>query len=129
MTKNSTSSRSDLILDPYAVLGVGRDADQAEIKRAYFRLVRAHPPERDPQMFKHIRAAYERLRTPEVQARTDLFLLQRPSKPPMRRMPKLDLSLHPEDLLMAARSLGDLGRTDFRQDFRRIVARVSKQSS
>jgi curved DNA-binding protein CbpA len=62
--------------NPYKVLGVERTATEAEIKQAYFRLVREHPPERDPEGFKHIRAAYEKLRAGGERAETDLFLIE-----------------------------------------------------
>ncbi len=47
----------------YEILGISRDADQNEIKKAYFRQLRKHTPETDPEGFKEIRAAYERLKT------------------------------------------------------------------
>ncbi|MEW6208802.1 MAG: DnaJ domain-containing protein [Acidobacteriota bacterium] len=59
--------------DPYKTLGVESNATEAEIKQAYFALVRAHPPESDPQGFKRIRAAYEKLRSRGERAETDLF--------------------------------------------------------
>jgi curved DNA-binding protein CbpA len=62
--------------NPYKVLGVERTATEAEIKQAYFRLIREHPPERDPEGFKHIRAAYEKLRAGGERAETDLFLIE-----------------------------------------------------
>src|SRR5437879_666487 len=65
--------------NPYKVLGIERDASEAEIKRAYFTLVREHPPERDPDGFKRIRAAYEQLRTSGERAETDLFLIEGPA--------------------------------------------------
>ncbi len=103
-------------LDPYAVLGLTRAATPAEIKQAYFGLVRAHPPERDPETFKRIRAAYERLRDPEQRVEADMLLLNPwPEAGRKRRLPKLDLSLHPEDVLAAARALTDLDRTDWRE--------------
>ncbi len=46
----------------YEVLGLTPGASQEEIKRAYFRLVRIHTPERDPDAFCKIREAYEHLR-------------------------------------------------------------------
>jgi len=45
--------------DPFSILGVGDDAGDAEIKRAYLALVRMHSPEREPERFEIIRAAYE----------------------------------------------------------------------
>lgn len=61
--------------NPYKVLGVERNATEAEIKQAYFALIREHPPERDPEGFKQIRAAYEKLRASGERAETDLFLI------------------------------------------------------
>ena len=46
----------------YETLGLSTDADQSDVKKAYFRLVRAHPPEKDPELFQKIRLAYERLK-------------------------------------------------------------------
>lgn len=62
--------------NPYEVLGLQRDAGEAEIKRAYFQLVRQHPPERDPEGFKRIRSAYEKLKNTEQRAGTDLFTIE-----------------------------------------------------
>jgi curved DNA-binding protein CbpA len=91
--------------DPYAVLGVARSAGDAEIKRAYFRLVREYPPERDPEQFQKIRAAYERVRTAAARAATDLFLLQPPPKMPSRRRPSYDLELHRHEVAALAREM------------------------
>ena len=61
---------------PYKILGVERTASESEIKQAYFALVREHPPERDPEGFKRIRAAYEKLRAGSERVETDLFLIE-----------------------------------------------------
>jgi curved DNA-binding protein CbpA len=107
--------------DPYAVLGLDKMADQAEVKRAYFALIRQHPPESEPENFKLIRAAYEKLKTAERRAETDIFLLQPPpSWHPSETAPDVDSSFHPTDVLLALRRWGDLGRTDFQADFREI---------
>lgn len=66
--------------NPYKVLGIEREASEAEIKRAYFSLVREHPPERDPEGFKRVRAAYEQLKAGKERAETDLFLIDEPSQ-------------------------------------------------
>ncbi len=103
-------------VDPYAVLGLSCAATAAEIKQAYFALVRAHPPEREPDTFKRIRGAYERLRDPERRAETDMLLLQDwPAPTRNRRQPRPDLTLHREDVLAAARALTDLERRDWRE--------------
>lgn len=47
--------------DYYEVLGVSRDADKKEIKKAYFKLVRLFSPEKEPEHFQEIRQAYENL--------------------------------------------------------------------
>ena len=106
--------------DPYAVLGLVRGASPREIKRAYFGLVREYPPEEQPEAFKLVRAAYEKLRLDEVKAETDLFLFQPPAPwEPRKRRGKLDLDVHLEDIYRLLQRHGDLGRTDFRDDCRR----------
>lgn len=42
-----------------SVLGVSDTASHKEVRRAYLRLVKQHKPERDPEGFKRVRAAYE----------------------------------------------------------------------
>ncbi|MDZ4718202.1 MAG: J domain-containing protein [Roseiflexaceae bacterium] len=107
--------------DPYAILAVERTATAAQIKQAYFTLVRAHPPERDPDMFKRIRSAYELLRDPEQRAETDLLLFEPwPEPARRRRAPKLDLSLQPADVIIAARAITDLDRTDWREHYGKV---------
>lgn len=108
-------------VDPYNVLGLEPTATSAEIKRAYFALVREYPPESQPEAFKRIRAAYEKLRDPQKRLETDMLLLNKVPKPnPRRRLPKLDVSLTREDMLFVARSLSDLERKDWRDQFKKI---------
>lgn len=45
----------------YRILELEPGASKAEIKKAYFRLVRQHTPEKEPEMFQKIRNAYEQL--------------------------------------------------------------------
>jgi len=45
----------------YQTLEISPQALAEEIKRAYYRLVRKHSPEKDPERFKQIREAYETL--------------------------------------------------------------------
>jgi DnaJ-class molecular chaperone len=47
--------------DPFTVLGVSEDADDAEIRRRYLALVRDFPPDRAPDRFREYRAAYDAL--------------------------------------------------------------------
>jgi molecular chaperone DnaJ len=64
--------------DYYETLGVSRDADKEEIKRAYRRLARKYHPDvnKEPgaeERFKEINRAYEVLSEPDVRARYDRF--------------------------------------------------------
>lgn len=100
--------------NPYDVLGLPRHASEADIKRAYFQLVRQFPPERQPEKFRDIRTAYEQLRDPEHRARIDLFLLRPPPPLSKQRRPSYDLSVHVDDLLTLAM---ELVRTPMQDDF------------
>jgi curved DNA-binding protein CbpA len=107
--------------DPYAVLGLLRGASEREVKRAYFELVRAYPPEENPDAFKRVRLAYEKLRTADVKAETDLFLFQPPPAwEPRRRRGKLNLSFQTQDVWRLLQNYGDLGQTDHSADFRPV---------
>ena len=59
--------------DPYTLLGLPEDADDAAIRRRYLELVRTHTPERAPERFAAIREAYERLRDPASRMRYRVF--------------------------------------------------------
>ena len=92
--------------DPYKVLGLARNANQSEIKKAYFGLVRQYPPETEQERFQEIRAAYEILRSPEKRAETDLFLLQAPIELPKHKQQAFDLRVKDEDIIALAFELG-----------------------
>lgn len=49
--------------DPYRQLGVLESAGDEAIRAAYLAAIRACPPERDPQRFEQVRAAYEAIAT------------------------------------------------------------------
>ena len=66
--------------NPYRLLGVAENADDATIKQAYLQQVRAHPPERDPQRFQSIRTAFELIHNRRQRLRFRLFL-DNPSAP------------------------------------------------
>jgi tetratricopeptide (TPR) repeat protein len=59
--------------DLYAVLGVDRSADEREIKKAYFRLVRQYNPESHPEEFRRLREAYEVLSSPTARKEYDEY--------------------------------------------------------
>lgn len=121
-TPFSTDREPDLTAsDPYRILGVAETASQADIKRAYFGLIRQYPPETEAETFKIIRGAYEKLKDVKRRGETDIF---RPQPPPDRQPPKLslelDTSFHAGDALLALRRWGELGRTNFEADFQEI---------
>ena len=52
--------------DHFEVLGIDRSATNEEIRRAYYRKVKQHPPEKDEEGFKRVRSAYEVLSDPKA---------------------------------------------------------------
>jgi preprotein translocase subunit Sec63 len=59
-------------MDPTEVLGVSQDAGEEEIRTAYVRKVKEHPPDRSPEEFERIRDAYASLRDPRRRMRDTL---------------------------------------------------------
>jgi curved DNA-binding protein CbpA len=59
--------------DPYEVLGLSDDADDAAIRSRYLELVRQYSPEHHPERFAAVRAAYESLRDLDTRLRHRLF--------------------------------------------------------
>lgn len=107
--------------DPYAVLAIPRTASEQDAKRAYFKLVRQFSPEEYPEAFKKIRAAYEKLKTAEVKAETDLFLFQPPAAwAPRKKRGKCHLVIEPADIFRYLESFSDLQATNLDADFRSI---------
>ncbi|MBK5938655.1 J domain-containing protein [Halochromatium roseum] len=49
--------------DPFLVLGIDSDADDAAVETAYRSAIKRCPPDRDPSAFQAVREAYEQLRT------------------------------------------------------------------
>ncbi len=64
--------------NPFHVLGLPEDADDEMIKKAWLRLVRQHPPERDPDRFQEIRSAYETIASRRDRLRYQLFHTSKP---------------------------------------------------
>ena len=59
--------------DPYEQLGLRPSADETEIRQRYLELVRQFPPDRAPERFAEIRAAYDALRDPVTRLEARLF--------------------------------------------------------
>jgi len=120
--RNAPTRQPDLSsADPYAVLGLERRASLSEVKRAYFNLVRQYSPETNPEAFKLIRAAYEKLNSADSKTETDLFLFQPPPPwGPRKRRRKLELDFDLQDIWQLLQTSGDLGRSHFEDDFRPV---------
>jgi len=67
----------------YEVLGLEEGADEKEVKRAYFKLVRQFTPEKDPERFQEIRVAYENLKSGKVKRQLELKI---PGEPLAEKM-------------------------------------------
>lgn len=65
--------------DPYLLLGVARDADDATVRDAYLKAIKSCPPERDGQRFEAIRAAYELIGDHRARINYELFNTDPPS--------------------------------------------------
>jgi curved DNA-binding protein CbpA len=61
MTTKGDDPGTTAMTDPFATLGVEADASDEDIKHRYLALVRAFPPDREPEHFQRYRAAYEAL--------------------------------------------------------------------
>ncbi|MGN6545708.1 MAG: J domain-containing protein [Aureliella sp.] len=66
--------------DPLEVLGLPRQASEAEIRARYLELVKQYPPDREPDKFREIRAAYEATKDP-------LIVAERLMEPPDDEVP------------------------------------------
>lgn len=62
--------------DPFQVLELSHHADEDEVRRRYLELVRQFPPDRDPERFATIRAAYDQIRDPITRIKTQLFRVE-----------------------------------------------------
>ncbi|MBI1748504.1 MAG: J domain-containing protein [Acidobacteria bacterium] len=109
------------MLNPYAILGVSRQATDKEIRQAYFSLVRQYPPEKDPVRFKEIRAAYESLK--DDASRTSTYLTQ--FEEPDVDFSKLTTKPFPQKpeyrwIILGDDRFSDLRRIDFESDKRDV---------
>lgn len=71
--RNGQSAKENKLNDPYEVLGLSGEADEASVRQRYLELVRQFPPERDAERFAQIREAYDALRDPVRRMRARLF--------------------------------------------------------
>ncbi|MBW2064231.1 MAG: DnaJ domain-containing protein [Deltaproteobacteria bacterium] len=62
-------------MNPYEVLGIDREADDATIRKAYLELVKRYPPERFPEKFRQIAGAYDQVK--DKKSRLEYYLFSR----------------------------------------------------
>lgn len=70
--------------DPFELLGVDPSVDEVGLRRAYSRLARRFRPERAPQEFKRIRAAFDQAKLERQWGRAAAHLEPEPDDPPAR---------------------------------------------
>lgn len=75
------STSAETTSDPFAILGVSRDAGEAEIRARYLELVKQFPPDREPERFREIRSAFEAVKDP-------LSIARRLIQPPGEEVPR-----------------------------------------
>lgn len=70
-------------MNPYLVLGVPRDADDACIRQAYLAAIKIATPETQPARFKEIAAAYDKIKDETSRCRHELFDTEAPGDSPL----------------------------------------------
>jgi len=114
----SMKEEQPVLFDPFQVLGISPEATDEQVRSAYFQKVREFPPERDPEGFKRIRKAFERVQSEED--RITAILGRYHASPAVeeitRTRPSKVLPPRTEDLQRVVLSLTDLERTSFKSD-------------
>jgi curved DNA-binding protein CbpA len=115
--------------NPYEVLGIPQSASSDEIRRAYLEGVRRSPPERDPEGFKAIRAAYGFLKEAEKRRSLDLNLFRQASGLDLGRGEEADFTaLFRERLFQLLLASSDLYSRSFEAWFSDLEEEVKKLS-
>ena len=70
-------------MNPYLVLGVAPDADDAAIRRAYLDAIKLAPPEHQPKRFQALNAAYEQIKDEASRHGHVLFHQEPPGETPL----------------------------------------------
>ena len=113
-----------MIENPYETLGISREASTAEVKKAYFALVKQYSPETHAERFKEIREAYDRLKDRTLRQETEVFLYSDPYgafKTPGEAQPFKPRMRIDKVMMALLRGHSDLDRVDFREDFTEIA--------
>jgi curved DNA-binding protein CbpA len=70
-------------MNPYLVLGVPREADDQQIRRAYLEAIKVATPESHPDRFKDLTAAYDKIKDETSRYRYELFHTDSPGDSPL----------------------------------------------
>jgi curved DNA-binding protein CbpA len=70
-------------MNPYLILGVARDADDAVIRKAYLEAIKEATPETQPARFKEIASAYAKIKNETSRHRYELFDTECPDDSPL----------------------------------------------
>jgi curved DNA-binding protein CbpA len=70
-------------MNPYLALGVPRDADDQRIRRAYLDAIKQATPETDPERFKILAAAYDKIKNETSRHRHELLDRDCPGDSPL----------------------------------------------
>lgn len=70
-------------MNPYLILNVPANADDATIRRAYLEAVRAWPPEHHAEQFQAVNVAYEKIKDAAARTHYELFDKTPPGKSPL----------------------------------------------
>jgi len=98
--------------NPYQVLGIARDADDAAVRAAYLRAVQLSPPDRDAERFAALRRAFDALATHRLRIANDLFDKEPPTLEGMVHLLESGLAPRRPDTATLLRVLkgGNIGR-------------------
>jgi hypothetical protein len=105
-------------MNPYSVLGINPGATDEEVRRAYFARVQEHPPERDPEGFKRVRAAFEKLRDAGARAKEFLDNFETLAEDLMNLPEITPIPLTRRLILLAETRRCEVLKTDFSEDLK-----------
>ena len=86
----------------YEILGIEENADERTVKKAYFKLIRTYSPEKDPERFQEIRAAYERLMENEEHPESSVQIEIPKDKLAMSMYDQIQQLMHEQEYARAA---------------------------
>jgi len=84
--------------DPYQLLGITRNADDAAVRAAYLAAVRLWPPDRDAERFAALRRAFDAVATARLRLAHDLFCKEPPTLDGMLHLLETQFSPHRPNL-------------------------------